>query len=150
MEPLGNFGEDAAAANLRILLADRHTNVRRALRADLEEAGYPVCAEAADADGALEAALRERPDLCLLDSASAGTVDQIVAGLPDAHVIVLAVARDETGVAQAIAAGATGYLPKDVDVRRLRDVLRQVAAGITVLPHSLRAPFPLNSLNEPL
>ena len=38
---------DGPARRLRVLVADRHPNVRAALRADLEDGGFDVCAEAA-------------------------------------------------------------------------------------------------------
>ena len=52
---------------LRILIADDHPLIRLAIRRDLELGGLEVCAEAATGAEAAEAALRERPDLCLLD-----------------------------------------------------------------------------------
>jgi CheY-like chemotaxis protein len=51
----------------RILVADDHDLIRRALCDELERGGFAVCAEAATGADALAAALREEPDLCLLD-----------------------------------------------------------------------------------
>jgi DNA-binding NarL/FixJ family response regulator len=52
----------------RVLIADDHAptrdDIRRALNGD---ARFEICAEAADAAGAIQAALREKPDICLLD-----------------------------------------------------------------------------------
>src|SRR5207302_7129096 len=53
---------------LRVLVADDHSPTREEVCATLEQAaGFTVCAEVADAPAAVEAAVRERPDICLLD-----------------------------------------------------------------------------------
>jgi len=56
------------ARPLRVLIADDHApsrdDVRRALEGDER---FGVCAMAADAAEAIQAAVRERPDVCLLD-----------------------------------------------------------------------------------
>jgi DNA-binding NarL/FixJ family response regulator len=53
---------------IRVLLADDHAPTRAAVREALEaDGGFEVVAELADAPAAVEAALRERPDVCLLD-----------------------------------------------------------------------------------
>ncbi|HSC92581.1 MAG TPA: response regulator transcription factor [Gaiellaceae bacterium] len=130
-----------AAARLRVLLAERHPGVRGALRADLEDAGFDVCAEVGDADEAVDAARRERPDVCLLDAAVTGGAADAVARLaaesPESRVVVLAVSRDEDALVAAFHAGAAGYLPKDVAARRLGPALASVAAGGTILPRTL-------------
>ena len=50
-----------------MLLADDHPATRNGIRVALEESGFAVCAEVGDAEQAIQAALRETPDLCLLD-----------------------------------------------------------------------------------
>jgi DNA-binding NarL/FixJ family response regulator len=52
---------------VRVLIADDHAPIRSAVAGVLADAGLDVCAEASDGPGALDAALRERPDVCLLD-----------------------------------------------------------------------------------
>ncbi len=132
---------DSPGRRLRVLVAERHPNVRGALRADLEDAGFDVCAEAWDAEGAVDAARRERPDVCLLDASFSGGAAAIVARLqeesPASRVVVMAVARDEDDLVAAFHAGAAGYLPKDVEARRLRAAVSAVADGGTVLPRTL-------------
>ena len=51
----------------RILIADDHPPIRLALRHDLERGGLEVCAEVSTGAEAVNAAMREQPDLCLLD-----------------------------------------------------------------------------------
>ena len=53
---------------VRVLLADDHAPTREDIRFAIEQdERFVVCAEAADAPGAIEAAVRERPDLVVLD-----------------------------------------------------------------------------------
>ena len=131
---------DGPARRLRVLVADRHPNVRAALRADLEDGGFDVCAEAATGEEAVAATYRERPDVCLVDAGIGGLallVGRMTAEAPAPRVVVTAVTRDEDDLVAAFRAGAAGYLPKDVRARRLRDALAAVAAGATMLPPTL-------------
>ena len=52
---------------LRVVIADDHAPTRVGVRLALADAGFDVCAEESSGPGAVEAALRERPDICLLD-----------------------------------------------------------------------------------
>jgi DNA-binding NarL/FixJ family response regulator len=126
-----------------VLLADDHSVVRGGVRADLEELGYRVCAEADDAGGALEAALREHPDICLLDVQMPGggieAAREIARQLPSTRVVMFTISRDDDDIRAAAHAGAVGYVLKDVDLDRLRETLESVAAGGNCFPPN--APF---------
>jgi DNA-binding NarL/FixJ family response regulator len=126
---------------VRVLLADDHPAVRDGVRGAIEGRGFCICAEAADAAGAVAAALRDRPDLCLLDINMPGSgiraAAEITAALPDATVVMLTVSRNDDDLFAALRAGASGYLLKDVDTGRLADALRAVWSGEAVLPRSL-------------
>ena len=131
---------DGPARRLRVLLADRHPHARAALRADLEDGAFDVCAEAASGEEAVAAARREQPDLCLVDAGLGGLallVGRITSESPAPRVVVTAVTRDEDDLVAAFRAGASGYLPKDVRAGRLRDALAAVAEGATMLPPTL-------------
>jgi DNA-binding NarL/FixJ family response regulator len=119
---------------IRVLLADDHAATRADLRGTLEKnAGFVVCAEVADAAGAIDAALRERPDLCLLDIRMPGNgitaAWEITARLPKTKVVMLTVSRDDQDLFASLRAGASGYLLKDLDPRELPAALEAVAAG---------------------
>jgi DNA-binding NarL/FixJ family response regulator len=117
----------------RVLIADDHPTFRRSVRAVLEGDGFDVCAEAADAREAVEAARRERPDVCLLAVLQPGgglrAAAAITAALPDTAVVMLTASPDRDHFFDAVRAGATGYLFKDMDPKRLPDALRAVLAG---------------------
>jgi DNA-binding NarL/FixJ family response regulator len=128
---------------VRVVLADDHAPTRAGVRLALEGSGFQVCAEAPDAAGAIEAALRERPDVCLLDVHMPG--DGIAAAveigqrLPEAAVVMLTVASDDETLFAALRAGARGYLLKDTSPERLPLALRGVLAGEAALPRTLVA-----------
>jgi DNA-binding NarL/FixJ family response regulator len=125
----------------RILLADDHPPTRAGVRYTLESAGMVICAEAADASGAVDAALREQPDICLLDIHMPGSginaARIITKELPDTRVVMLTVSRDDEDLFEALRAGAAGYLLKDMDPDRVPNALEGVLAGEAALPRTL-------------
>jgi DNA-binding NarL/FixJ family response regulator len=124
-----------------VLLADDHTPLRRGVRVALEQSGFRVVAECSDAPSAVQAALRYRPAICLLDIGMPGSgieaAREIKAKLPEANIIMLTVSRDDKNVFAALQAGASGYLLKDTDPQRLGHTLHGVLAGEAALPRAL-------------
>lgn len=125
----------------RVLLADDHPASRAGVRVVLEGSGFDVVAEVADAAAAIEAAKRERPDLCLLDIHMPGSGIQAAAEisrlLPEAAIVILTVSRNDDDLFDALRAGATGYLLKDMDPSRIPAALRGVMRGEAALPRAL-------------
>jgi DNA-binding NarL/FixJ family response regulator len=121
-----------------VLLADDHAVSRGSVRADLEDCGYVICAEVGDAGAAVEAAVREHPDIALLDIRMPGdgleAARLIHAQLPDTRVVMLTVSRDDDDIRAAVAAGAVGYLLKDADTELIASALEAVVAGEVVMP----------------
>ncbi len=129
---------------IAILVADDHAPTRADVKGILAEDGrFAVRAEAADAAGAVAAALEARPDVCLLDvrmpGGGVGAAWEISARLPDTKIVMLTVSRDDADLFAALRAGASGYLLKDLDPDRLPDALAAVVAGEGALPGSLVA-----------
>jgi len=127
----------------RVLIADDHPPTRAGVKAALEKDGFVVCAQAADARAAIEAARSERPDVCLLDIHMPGdgihAAETISRELPDAAVVMLTVSRTDADLFNALRAGASGYLLKDIDPVRLPLALRGVLEGEAALPRRLVA-----------
>jgi DNA-binding NarL/FixJ family response regulator len=128
----------------RVLVAEDHPPTRAGVRRVLESDGFEICAEASSGDEAVELALRERPDVCLLDVRMPGgggvaAAGEIARRLPDASIVMLTVSRDDADLFDALRAGAQGYLLKDVDRKALPSALRSVLAGEAQLPASLVA-----------
>jgi DNA-binding NarL/FixJ family response regulator len=129
----------------RVVIADEQPTMRAAARRILERDGFTVCGEAADTDGAVEAALRERPDLCLIGIPIPGNgiraTARIATALPDTAVVILAASESRDHFLDAIRAGAVGYLLKGMNEERLPTVLRRVLAGEGAIPRTLVAPL---------
>jgi len=127
----------------RVLIADDHAPTRAGVRRALDGRGFEVCAEAADAAGAVTAAIAQRPDVCLLDIRMPGNgivaAGEIVEAVPDTAVVMLTVSRDDDDLFAALRLGAVGYLLKDVAAERLADALEAVLVGEAALPGTLVA-----------
>lgn len=125
------------------MLADDHAATRLGVRLALEDAGFRVVAEAADAREAVDAALEHRPDLCLLDVYMPGlgiaAAAELAEALPDMPVVMLSVSDTDEDLFEALRAGACGYLLKDTDPQRLPHALRAVLNGEAPLPRVLTA-----------
>jgi DNA-binding NarL/FixJ family response regulator len=134
----------SAAEPIRVVIADDHAPTRADIRMSLErDPRFKVVAEAPDAFGAIEAAVRERPDVCLLDVHMPGggvaATWEISARVPQAKIVMLTVSRDERDLFAALRAGAAGYLLKDMDPRRLPHALDDVIRGAAAMPRQLMA-----------
>jgi len=134
-------GEPEQRPIRRVLLADDHPPTRAGVRYTLESAGMEICAEVADAASAVAAALREKPDICLLDIHMPGSgiaaAREITKAMPETRVVMLTVSRDDEDLFEALRAGAAGYLLKDMDPDRVPIALEGVLAGEAALPRTL-------------
>jgi two-component system nitrate/nitrite response regulator NarL len=128
---------------LTVLVADDHAPTRAGVRGALAEDGFVVVAEAPNADAAVDGALRERPDVCVLDIEMPGSgivaAARISEQLPATAVVMLTVSRDDEHLFASLRAGAVGYLLKDMDPSRLGAALRGVLGGEAALPRTLVA-----------
>ena len=124
-----------------MLVADDHPPTRAGVRDALEGHGFVVCAEASNGQSAVAAAIREQPDICLLDIRMPGNgivaAGAICHQVPNTAIVMLTVSRTESDVFDALRAGAVGYLPKDIDPARLPHALKGVLNGEAALPRSL-------------
>jgi DNA-binding NarL/FixJ family response regulator len=127
----------------RVLLADEQPSVRSRVKGILESDGIEVCAEAADAESAVEAALRERPDACIVGLRMQGdplaAISRISEALPGTAVIVLTVSQSRDNLVDAVRAGATGYLLQEMNAERIPAAVRGVLSGEAAVPRTLVA-----------
>lgn len=126
-----------------IVIADDNDPMRRSVRLALEQDGFIVSAEGTTAPDAIAAALADPPDLCLLDVDIPGggitAAEEIRSQLPETRVVMLSETQDESDFFAALEAGASGYLPNEVDPARLGPALRDVVNGGAALPRALTA-----------
>jgi DNA-binding NarL/FixJ family response regulator len=120
---------------MRLLIADDHGIVRGGLKLLLDrQPDMEVIAEAADGVEAVQLALRERPDICVLDVAMPrmtglqATVE-IRVHAPEISILVLSMHDDERYLYEALQAGAAGYVLKREADTVLVDAVRAVARG---------------------
>ncbi len=132
--------------DVRVLIADDHGIVRSGLRMLLEQQDdIEVVAEASDGATARDMAIRERPDLAILDVkmpklTGLQATREIREQAPDVSVLILSMYDDERYLFEALKAGASGYVLKaqaDVD---LLEAMRAVDRGEPFLtPEAQRA-----------
>ncbi len=122
---------------IRLLLVDDQVLLRHGLRAIMQNTDdITVAGEASDGREALRVARDLRPDVVLMDLQMPGMsgTEAIRAmradpSLSETPVLVLTTFDDEDDVVDAIAAGANGYLLKDIDADELRRAVRHAADG---------------------
>jgi DNA-binding NarL/FixJ family response regulator len=131
--------------SIRVLLADDQTLVRAGFRVLLEKAeDVEVVAEASDGAEAVDLVRRQHPDVVLMDIRMP-EVDGIVATrriLADertcrTRIIVLTTFELDEYVFEALRAGASGFLLKDIEPDDLRDAVRVAASGEALLSPSV-------------
>ena len=127
---------------IRVLICDDHAVVRQGLRTYLElQEDIEVAGEAADGQAAIDAAVRERPDVVLLDLAMPDR-DGLGAlrRLKDlARVIVLTSFGEDDRLFAALRGGAAGFLLKDTEPAEIVRAIRTACAGQSPLSPAVAA-----------
>jgi DNA-binding NarL/FixJ family response regulator len=128
---------------MRVLLADDHHLVRAGIRALLQSlSDVEIVAEAGDGQEALAALVRTKPEIALVDISMPGLnglelAQRSAREAPETRLVILSVHGDASHVAQALRAGAKGYLVKDAAADELPILLRAVMRGETYLSPSI-------------
>jgi DNA-binding NarL/FixJ family response regulator len=123
------------SGQLRVLIADDHPIFREGLSMLLAtEEGVEVVGEAATTSEAVAAAAALQPDVVLLDvdmpeAGGLAVLPDLVQAAPSARVVMLTMMDDDDTLAEALRAGAHGYLLKGVGRVEVAAALRSVAAG---------------------
>jgi DNA-binding NarL/FixJ family response regulator len=128
------------ATTVRIVVADDHEVVRSGFAALLAtQPDFTVLGTAADGAAAVRISRELQPDIVLMDVRMPGTdgieaTRQLASGAePGPRVIILTTFDLDEYVYDALCAGASGFLLKDVTAERLFDAVRVVAAGQALL-----------------
>lgn len=128
---------------IRVALVDDQTLLRQGLRGLLELSGeLSVSGEAADGEEALELLRRDPPDVVLLDvrmprRSGIEVLETLRQEGRSVAAILLTTFDDDEALAQGLAAGARGWLLKDVGLERLTEAIRTVASGGTLVTPAL-------------
>jgi len=130
--------------SIRLMLADDHRMLREGLRRSMTDAGFDVVGEAGDGVEAIAMADDLQPDVILMDVTMPNcdgveACRRVIESGSDTRVVMLTMHADQDVLANAIRAGAIGYLTKDSSTREIADAVRMAVEGDTVLsPHLAR------------
>lgn len=129
---------------IRVLLADDHRMLREGLHRSMVEEGFDVVGEAENGAEAVRLAAELQPDVVLMD-VSMPEMDGVEATRAiratgtATRVIMLTMHADAEVLAEAIRAGASGYLVKDCSTDEVADAVRMAVNGETALSPQLAA-----------
>ena len=132
---------------MTIAIAEDHRVVAEALATMLSFADdFDVVGWADSGEGIIEIVARQSPAVALMDVSLRGlggiaATRRIVDEHPGTKVLVLTMHDDQETVRDAVAAGASGFMPKNVGRSDLTTAIRAVAAGAGFLHPSVTGPF---------
>ncbi|MGI8773605.1 MAG: response regulator [Actinomycetota bacterium] len=128
---------------IKVLIVDDHALFRRGLQMVLEgEPDIEVVGEAGDGHEALECAERVTPDVVLMDvhmpkRSGIEATSEMKEVLPSTKVLMLTISEEEADLYEAIKAGASGYLLKEISIEEIANAVRQVHAGQSLISPSM-------------
>lgn len=124
---------------IRLLLVDDQALVRQGLATLLAlEDDFEIVGQASQGNEAVQLAETLKPDVILMDirmpqTDGVSATKQIVGKMPQTKVLVLTTFDDDEYIVQAMQAGASGYLLKDLPSEQLASAVRAVHQGYTQL-----------------
>lgn len=141
------------STSIRIAIVDDHPLFREGVARSLGEiGGFELVGEGASAEDAERLVRASTPDVLLLDISMPGgglnALGGILSAVPDQKIVMLTVSETNADVAQALKAGARGYVLKGVGSKALAEILRDVANGQSYVSPSLSARL-LSDLLQP-
>ena len=128
---------------IRVLIADDHALFRRGLEMVLQdEDGIELVGQASDGAEAVEIAAEAVPDVVLMDIRMPKTTGieaarQMKEVAPSAKIVILTISDEEEDLFEAIRAGASGYLLKDIPLDEVADAVRAVHDGQSLINPSM-------------
>jgi DNA-binding NarL/FixJ family response regulator len=120
---------------IRVAIADDHPTVRSGLKALLASVeGIEVIGESSDGAAAVELALRERPQVVVMDIRMPGqdgieATRQLAVAAPEVAVLILTMLEDDESVFAAMRAGARGYVLKGAEQEEIVGAIHAVSRG---------------------
>ena len=128
---------------VRVLLVDDHALFRRGLRVTLDlEPDMVVVGESGDGAEAVTRAVETTPDVVLMDvkmprRGGIEACSAIKGAVPSAKILMLTMSDDEGDLYEAIRAGASGYLLKDLPIDEVASSIRAVQTGQSLISPAL-------------
>ena len=140
---MAKAGETVAEDAVRVLIVDDHALFRRGLQMVLEnEDDIEVVGEAGDGHEALVQAEKTTPDVVLMDvrmpkRSGIEATRAIKDVLPSVKILMLTISDEEADLYEAIKAGASGYLLKEISIDEVANAVRSVQAGQSLISPSM-------------
>ena len=134
---------ETGADGIRVLICDDHALFRRGLIMVLEsEDGIEVVAEAEDGEEAVRKAEETAPDVVLMDvrmpkMSGIEATRAIAESVPTTKILMLTVSDEEEDLYEAVKAGATGYLLKEISIEEVANAIRAVITGQSLISPSM-------------
>jgi DNA-binding NarL/FixJ family response regulator len=132
-----------AAEPIRTMIVDDHALFRRGLEMVLEEEpDIELVGQASDGAEAVEKAAESLPDVVLMDirmprSNGIEACRAMKEAAPSAKIIILTISDEEEDLFEAIRAGASGYLLKDIPLDEVAEAVRAVHGGQSLINPSM-------------
>jgi DNA-binding NarL/FixJ family response regulator len=131
------------AEPIRTMIVDDHALFRRGLEMVLdEEPDIELVGQASDGAEAVEKAAESLPDVVLMDirmprSSGIEACRAMKEAAPSAKIVILTISDEEEDLFEAIRAGASGYLLKDIPLDEVADTVRAVHGGQSLINPSM-------------
>jgi len=128
---------------IRTMIVDDHALFRRGLEMVLEEEpDIELVGQASDGAEAVEKAAESLPDIVLMDirmprSSGIEACRAMKEAAPSAKIVILTISDEEEDLFEAIRAGASGYLLKDIPLDEVADTVRAVHGGQSLINPSM-------------
>jgi two-component system NarL family response regulator len=128
---------------IRVLIADDHALFRRGLEMVVnEEDGIELVGQASDGAEAVQIAIEAVPDVVLMDIRMPKTTGieacrALKEVAPSAKIVMLTISDEEEDLFEAIRAGASGYLLKDIPLDEVAEAVRAVHDGQSLINPSM-------------
>ena len=141
----------AQTGEITILTVDDHPLIRDGLAAVIaREPGMRVVAEASDGEQAVEQYRAHQPSIVLMDLRmpvmdGVEAIQAIRGEYPAARIIALTTYEGDEDIYQALAAGASGYLLKDMLRTELIEVIHKVHQGYRGIPQAIAAKLAMHT-----
>ena len=135
--------EALQAEPIRAMIVDDHALFRRGLEMVLDsEPDIELVGQASDGAEAVEKAAESLPDVVLMDirmprSSGIEACRAMKEAAPSAKIVILTISDEEEDLFEAIRAGASGYLLKDIPLDEVADAVRAVHGGQSLINPSM-------------
>ena len=139
---------------MRVLVVDDHSLFRDGIVSLLDAAGFDVVGQAGDGITAVQQAIKLKPELVLLDinmpdMSGLDVLKEIKFSLPETRVVMLTASDDDNLIANAVKAGADGYLLKHLKAPEFVQLLEGVKRGEAAITHKTMS-FLMKQIADPV